>query len=131
MGFSHRDHRTHRTIRRGTLAVIVSVVALTVVAVVIPEHLIGLVAVAALGILGGAYALHAHRLVESYLDDVERVRSGEPLPPTVRVEAGGDIGLDRRMVGPTTRSPHARRPVARTGDDGAEEGDGAAERPTA
>jgi hypothetical protein len=110
MGFSHRDHRTHRTIRRGTLVIVLAIVALTVFAVLIPQRLLGLVAVGALGIAGGVYALHAHRVVESYLEDLERVRTGEPLPAEVRVEAGSDIGLDRRTVGPTTRSPNARRP---------------------
>jgi hypothetical protein len=108
MGFSHRDHRVHRTIRRGTLAVIAAIVALTVVAILIPERMIGLVAVAALAILGGAYALHAHRVVENYLEDIERFRAGEPMPAHTRVEASSDFGLDRRTVGPTTRSPHAR-----------------------
>ena len=110
MGFSHRDHRTHRTIRRGTVVIIVVVVALTVVAVVVPNHLIGLIAVAALGVVGGVYALHAHRLVESYLTDLDRVRAGLPIDPSLRVEASSDVGLDRRTVGPTTRSPHVRRP---------------------
>jgi hypothetical protein len=111
------------------MVVIAAIVALTVVAIVIPERLIGLVAVAALGIAGGVYALHAHRLVENYLDDMERVRSGAPMPPEVRVEAGGDIGLDRRTVGPTTRSPHARRPFVRTEDGDEGDGDASAETP--
>ena len=119
MGFSHRDHRTHRTLRRGTLAVLGAIVVLIAVAVLLPGPLAGLVAVAALAGVGGLYAWHAHRLVGSYLDDLERVRTGRPVAPLVRIEAAGDIGLDRRTVGPTTRSPHVRRPVRRSDAGGA------------
>ncbi|MGI0132148.1 MAG: hypothetical protein ACREDK_03510 [Thermoplasmata archaeon] len=112
MGYSHRDRRAQRAVRRAAAAFALLLVALLVVADLAPFAWTSALALLGLAAAGAAFLLHGDRLTREYAHDLAAARGSTNVSPALRVEVESDVGLDRAVVRPTSRSPHTRRPSA-------------------
>jgi len=109
MDYTHRDRRAQRTVTRAFVSVVGGTAGLIGLALVVPVDVAGLAGVLALAGLGAAYVGWSERLVAKYAEDLRAGAEGSAGAGLLRVEMHTRVGLEREVVRPTARSPHARR----------------------
>jgi len=111
MSFSHRDRRAQRALWRLLGGIGVGTLVLSVLAMFGPEVALGLGALAGLAALGWVAMLAGEEAVHDYSHDLRTAAAGADSDGFVRAEVRSDVGLERPVGLPSTRSPNVRPPV--------------------
>jgi hypothetical protein len=106
--FSHRDHRVRRHIGQTLAGIALGSLGLLGISLLAAPAALALAALAGLALLGGAALLVGERALKEYERDLRAVAGGEILDGFLRAEVQSEVGLDRPVGLPSTRSPLSR-----------------------